>query len=73
MKKIKGVVQGLERDFLLFLASGIFLGITQSVDASTLNNYLKEPFGMQIIHRSALELPRELPGLLVVLVIILFY
>lgn len=69
MRKIRGLVQGSERDFLIFLASGIFLGITQSVDASTLNNYLKEHFGMMIIHRSALEFPRELPGLLVVLVI----
>ena len=68
-RKIKGVVQGLERDFLLFLISGVFLGVAQSVDGSTLNNYLKEHFGMLIIHRSALEMPRELPGLLVVLVI----
>ena len=69
MKRIRQVVQGAERDFLLFLISGIFLGVAQSVDASTLNNYLKEHFGMLIIHRSALEFPRELPGLLVVLVI----
>jgi hypothetical protein len=69
MRKIKGVLQGSERDFLLFLISGVFLGISQSVDASTINNYLKEHFGMLIIQRSALEFPRELPGLLVVLVI----
>lgn len=73
MRKIRGVAQGSERDFFLFLVSGIFLGISQSVDASTLNNYLKEHFGMLIIHRSALEFPRELPGLLVVLVIISSY
>jgi predicted MFS family arabinose efflux permease len=69
IKNIKGVVQGAERNFLLFLISGVFLGISQSVDGSTLNNYLKEHFQMLIIHRSALEFPRELPGLLVVLVI----
>lgn len=69
MKKIRQVVQGAERDFLLFLISGVFLGIAQSVDASTINNYLKEHFGMLIVQRSALEFPRELPGLLVVLVI----
>jgi predicted MFS family arabinose efflux permease len=69
MKRIKQVVQGSERDFLLFLISGVFLGVASSVDASTLNNYLKEHFGMLIIQRSALEFPRELPGLLVVLVI----
>ena len=69
IRRIKGVVQGAERDFLLFLVSGIFLGVAQSVDAASLNNYLKEHFGMLIIHRSALEFPRELPGLLVVLLI----
>jgi len=69
MNKIKGVVQGSERDFLLFLLSGVFIGITLSVEGSTLTNYLKEHFGMLILHRSALEMPRELPGLLVVLVV----
>jgi predicted MFS family arabinose efflux permease len=66
---VKGVVKGAERDFLLFLISGVFLGIAQSVDGSTITNYLKEHIGMLILHRSALEFPRELPGLLVVLVI----
>jgi MFS family permease len=69
MKSIKGVVRGAEKDFCLFLVAGVFLGIAQSVDGSTLTNYLKEHFGMLIIQRSALEFPRELPGLLVVLVI----
>jgi nitrate/nitrite transporter NarK len=68
-KRIKGVLQGAERDFLLFLVSGIFLGIAQSVDGSALTNYLKEHFGMLITQRAALEFPRELPGLLVVVVI----
>jgi MFS family permease len=67
--KVKGWLKGLERDFILFLISGACLGIAQSVDGSTLTNYLKEHFGMLIIHRTALEFPRELPGLLVVLII----
>jgi len=69
VKRIKGVVKGSERDFILFLVAGVFLGIAQSVDGSTLTNYLKEHFGMLITQRSALEFPRELPGFLVVLVI----
>ncbi|HJX34496.1 MAG TPA: MFS transporter [Desulfatiglandales bacterium] len=67
--KVKGWLKGPERDFILFLISGACLGVAQSVDGSTLTNYLKEHFGMLIIHRSALEFPRELPGLLVVLII----
>jgi hypothetical protein len=69
MKSIKGVVRGAEKDFYLFLIAGIFLGIAQSVDGSTITNYLKEHFGMMILQRSALEFPREIPGLLVFLVI----
>ena len=69
MKSIKGVVRGAEKDFCLFLIAGVFLGIAQSVDGSTLTNYLKEHFGMMILQRSALEFPREIPGLLVFLVI----
>ena len=67
--KVRGWLKGLERDFILFLIAGACLGIAQSVDGSTLTNYLKEHFGMLIIHRTALEFPRELPGLLVVLII----
>jgi MFS family permease len=69
MKSIKGAVRGADRDFRLFLIAGVFLGIAQSVDGSTLTNYLKEHFGMMILQRSALEFPREIPGLLVFLVI----
>lgn len=58
-----------DRNYLLFLLASVFLGIGQSVDGSTLTNYLKENFQMLIVQRSALEFPRELPGLLVVLVI----
>ena len=68
-RAFQGIVQGVEKDFLLFLFSGVFLGIAQSVDGSALTNYLKEHFGMMILHRSALEFPRELPGLIVVFVI----
>jgi hypothetical protein len=59
----------IDRNYLLFLLASVFLGIGQSVDGSTLTNYLKENFQMLIVQRSALEFPRELPGLLVVLVI----
>ena len=52
MKSIKGVMRGSEKDFRLFLMAGVFLGIAQSVDGSTLTNYLKEHIGMMIMRRS---------------------
>jgi len=65
----RGWVRGRERDYLLFLLAGVFLGVAQSVDGSTLANYLREYVGLHVVQRSALEFPRELPGLLVVVVI----
>ena len=62
-----------DRDFILFLLVGVCLGIAQSIDGSTLNNFLKEKFDMMIIQRSALEMPRELPGFLVFIIIGFLY
>lgn len=63
------MLQGLERNYFLFLLSTAFIGIAQSVDGAILTNYLKEGLGMTILQRSALEFPRELPGLLMVFII----
>jgi predicted MFS family arabinose efflux permease len=68
-KALIGRIKLQERDFILFLLVGVFLGIGQSVDGSTFNNFLKEKFNMLIVQRSALEMPRELPGFLVFLII----
>ena len=59
-------LKNMDRNYLLFLLSTAFVGIAQSVDGATLTNYLKEGLGMMILQRSALEFPRELPGLLMV-------
>ncbi|MCW2276810.1 MFS transporter [Heliophilum fasciatum] len=58
----------IDRNYFFFLLSTALIGIGQSVDGATLSNYLKENLGMMILERSALEFPRELPGLLVVFV-----
>lgn len=59
----------MERNYFYFLLATAFIGIGQSVDGAILNNYLKEGLGMMILQRSALEFPRELPGLLMVAII----
>ncbi len=73
LKSLMGKLKLQERDFIIFLLVGVFLGIAQSVDGSTLNNFLKEKFHMMILQRSALEIPRELPGFLVFLIIGFLY
>jgi len=64
-----GFLRGIDRNYFFFLLSTAFIGIGQSVDGAILTNYLKEGLGMMILERSALEFPRELPGLLMVVVI----
>lgn len=73
VKKLYGRIKSLDRDFLLFLLVGVFVGIGQSVDGSTLTNFLKDKFDLAILQRSWLEFPRELPGFLVVLIIGFLY
>ena len=68
VKTLSDRIKGMEKDFLLFLIVGIFLGVSQSVDNSTLNNFLLEKFKLSILQRSNMEILRELPGFLVFLV-----
>ncbi|MEM5770546.1 MAG: hypothetical protein AAGU32_20000, partial [Bacillota bacterium] len=60
---LKSKISGMEKDYLIFLLAGVFLGFGQSVDGATLTNYLKENLHLVITERTALEVPRELPGL----------
>lgn len=69
VKSLMDKIKLQERDFILFLLVGVFLGIGQSIDGSTLNNFLKDKFQMLILERTALEIPRELPGFLVFVII----
>ncbi|MBP2645887.1 MAG: major facilitator superfamily 1 [Firmicutes bacterium] len=62
-------LKNMDRNYLFFLLATAFIGIGQSVDGAAITNYLKEYLGMTILERSALEFPRELPGLLVVFLI----
>lgn len=59
----------MDRNYFYFLLSTAFIGIAQSVDGATLTNYLRDNLGLMILERSALEFPRELPGLLIVFII----
>ena len=73
VKSLLGKIKLQKRDFILFLLVGVFLGIGQSVDGATLNNFLKEKFDMLVLQRTALEMPRELPGFLVFIIIGFLY
>jgi predicted MFS family arabinose efflux permease len=61
------------RDLQLFLAAMFVFGFSQSIVDATFNNYLNEAFSIGDFERGFLELPRELPGLLVVIFSALFF
>lgn len=58
----------------MFLAATFIFGFSQSIVDSTFNNFLNETFFINNLQRGLLELPRELPGLLTIVVsAILFF
>jgi predicted MFS family arabinose efflux permease len=72
--RTKNKFLNLPRDFRLFLAATFVFGFSQSIVDSTFNNFLNETFLINNLQRGLLELPRELPGLLVIFVsAILFF
>jgi predicted MFS family arabinose efflux permease len=60
-------------DFRLFLAATFVFGFSQSIVDSTFNNFLNETFFISDWQRGFLELPRELPGFLVIFFSALFF
>jgi MFS family permease len=54
------------RQLLLFFAATICLAATGSISDSVFNNFLHDTFHIEATGRGALELPREMPGFLVV-------
>ncbi|MEW6515934.1 MAG: MFS transporter [candidate division FCPU426 bacterium] len=55
-------------DLQFFLVGVALFGFSQSLVDSTFNNFLNDTFRLTDLQRSLLEVPRELPGLLVVFV-----
>ncbi len=66
MKKTLNRISGLPRDFVLFIMAVALFGFSQSIVNAVFNNYLSESFSLGNLQRGMLELPRELPGFLVV-------
>ncbi len=58
----------MPRDFQLFVAAMFVFGFSQSIVDSTFNNFLNETYSIDNLQRGLLELPRELPGLLTIVI-----
>lgn len=58
----------MSRELKLFVAASVMMGIAYSMYDSTFNNFVSERFSLTGLERSLMELPRELPGILVIFV-----
>lgn len=63
----------LPKDFLLFLWAIAFFSFSQGIFDSVFNNFLSESFRLTDFQRSMLEVPREIPGFLVIFVSALLF
>ena len=69
MKEIRIGKRVISRDFLLFLIASALLGVTMAVENTSITNRLVEDLHFTVEQRTMLEVPRELPGLLVVFLV----
>lgn len=53
----------------LFLTAIILLTVAQGLSSSVFSNYFKEVYQINSVQRGFLEIPREMPGVLCVVVI----
>jgi predicted MFS family arabinose efflux permease len=73
VQKIKTRFPTLHRDLAFFITSIAAVGFGESIFNSTFNNFLSETFSLNSLDRTFLELPRELPGFLVIFVSALLF
>jgi len=57
-------VKNMRRDVALFFCAVVACGFASSIFDAVFNNYLDSAFGLSSLHRAALEIPREIPGLI---------
>ena len=69
MKELKFGKYTISKDLLLFLIISVLMGVVLAVDSTSFANRLYDDLHFTILQRSGLETPRELPGLLTVVMI----
>jgi MFS family permease len=58
-----------DRDFKLFLVVGLCAGIANGINSTTFNNFLSDVYNLSAQARGIVEFPRELPGMLIMVVL----
>lgn len=69
--KFNGLLENFksDRDFTLFLVVGLFSGIAGGINSTVFNNFLSDVYKLSATARGIVEFPRELPGMLIVVVL----
>jgi predicted MFS family arabinose efflux permease len=68
LNAMKSRLRSAHRDILLFLSSIAMVGFAESTVNSVFNNFLNDTFRLSSLQRTFMELPRELPGFLIIFV-----
>ncbi len=68
IKKLRQENDERGTQLLMFIAAGALIGVSQSIDTSIANNFFNDMYHITVTQRTILEIPRELPGLLVVFI-----
>lgn len=58
-----------DRDFKLFLVVGMLSGIASGINSTVFNNFLNDVYHLSADARGVVEFPRELPGVLIMVVL----
>jgi predicted MFS family arabinose efflux permease len=70
---LRSFLNQYSRELKLFAVASLAMGLAYSLADSVMNNYLNDNFALNGFQRSFLELPREVPGFLVVFVTALLW
>lgn len=68
LRKTISKINQLDPNLKYFLIAVLFLGINNGILTTTFNNYIEDIFSLTPDKRGFLEIPRELPGFLLVIV-----
>ena len=66
LARLRSRLAGIGPDFRHMLLATLCFGAASGIFQSTLNNYLNDVHGLDAVARGWLELPRELPGFLII-------
>lgn len=69
MKDVKIFGRVIPGDLFIFLVISVLLGVVSAVESTSLANRLYDDLNFTVMQRSMVETPRELPGLLTVVII----